>query len=413
MTCQLPIAATHTAARSLAATHKAAATQTSSALATPTQACDAFTPQSQDAASDGLDIFGGGNRVSPLLDEESAPNSAHEIFAQARKLIRSATSSIQLEMFDVTNKDMVNLLIAEARKGISVQIVMDPPNDDWEAPRKAAIDKLRKGGVDVRIYPALPPNSPGATFGQLDHVKMLIVDGQKAIIGGMNWGNHSPRNHDFDVKVEGPAVEKMGWMFREDWLMSGGEADALPPIQDVPPAGSDRVTLLRSGMGTQEKAIGKAIRRAIHNARSSIHAELFVLSDRPTVEALLAAKRRGVDVKVILDPLKIKGNPINENAAAALREGGVDVKWYVCNAQTQQKMHAKMAVIDANQVFVGSANWSYAGFNINREAEVSVYSPKTTSVFSTTFSKDWKTRTSNEPIYIEDGAEATGASFAM
>ncbi|NDF97225.1 MAG: hypothetical protein EB107_15560, partial [Proteobacteria bacterium] len=42
-----------------------------------------------------------------------------------------------------------------------------------------------------------------------------------------------------------------------------------------------------------------------------------------------------------------------------------------------------------------------------------VYSPKTTSVFSTTFSKDWKTRTSNEPIYIEDGVEATGASFAI
>lgn len=352
--------------------------------------------------------FTHGNKVTPLVNEEAAPDADHEIFAQVERAIKSAKSSVQVEMFNIDKKSVIDLLVSEARKGIQVQVIMDPPNEGWEASRKAAIETLRKGGVDVQIYPAAEAGSPQAKFGQLDHVKLLIVDGQKAIIGGMNWGEHSPVNHDYDVIVEGPAVEKMGWLFREDWIESGGKAAALPHIPQVSAKGGDMVNLVISGLDEKERTIGKTIRRAIDNARKSIHAELFVLSDRPTIEALIAAKERGVDVKVILNPIEIKGNRINEKAAETLKAAGVDVKWFDCNPDTKQKLHAKMAVFDDDQVIVGSANWSYAGFNTNREADVEVLSRDTASAFDKIFRKNWKTRTTDKPVYLDQGGDAGG-----
>lgn len=353
-------------------------------------------------------FFTRGNKVTPLVDEEAAPDAAHEIFAQVEQTIKSAKTSIQVEMFNIDKKSIIDLLVSEARKGIQVQVIMDPPNEGWETSRKAAIETLRKGGVDVQIYPAAEAGSPQAKFGQLDHVKLLIVDGQKAIIGGMNWGEHSPANHDYDVAIEGPAVEKMGWLFREDWMASGGTSQELPRIPKVTARGGDMVNLVVSGLDEKERTVGKTIRRAIDNARKSIHAELFVLSDRPTIEALVAAKERGVDVKVILNPIEIKGNRINEKAAETLKAAGVDVKWFECNPDTKQKLHAKMAVFDDDQVIVGSANWSYAGFNTNREADVEVLSRGTASAFDKIFRNDWKTRTTDEPVYLDQGGDAGG-----
>lgn len=67
-----------------------------------------------------------------------------------------------------------------------------------------------------------------------------------------------------------------------------------------------------------------------------------------------------------------------------------------------------MAVFDDDQVIVGSANWSYAGFNTNREADVELLSRDTASAFDKLFNNDWKTRTTDEPVYLDQGGDAGG-----
>ncbi|MBI2264921.1 MAG: phosphatidylserine/phosphatidylglycerophosphate/cardiolipin synthase family protein [Armatimonadetes bacterium] len=346
-----------------------------------------------------------GNKVTPLFDERVTPkDDSDDIFTQVKKSISGAKKTIQIEMFDLQNKDVVDLLIKEAKKGIKVQVIMDPPNEDWEESRKEVIEKLSDNGVKVLTYPAKEPGSPGAKYGQLCHVKMLLVDGDQAIIGGMNWGNHSPLNHDFDVKVEGPAVDKMKWIFREDWLKSGGQSGEIPYIGHTPahPDANATVNVVTSSLEAKEQTIQKAILHSIDDARESIHAELFVLSSRPAIEALKSAHERGVDVRVILHPLKIKGNAINEKAFNELKEAGVPVKWYECDSETGEKLHAKMAVFDEDKTIVGSANWSYAGFKTNREANVEILAEDVNSSFEKVFQKDWKTKTADTPTYLED-----------
>jgi phosphatidylserine/phosphatidylglycerophosphate/cardiolipin synthase-like enzyme len=278
-----------------------------------------------------------------------------------------------------------------------------------EAAKGEAIEKLRKNGVEVLLYPVKEAGSPEAKFGQIDHVKMMIVDGDKAIIGGMNWGQHSPNNRDVDVMVEGPAVDKMEWLFRKDWLDSGGKQADLPWIDKTPahPEGNAAVQLVTSSLDRKEQTIGMAVNRAIRSAKKSIHCELFVLSQRDTVEGLIDAKKRGLDVRVLLNPLKIKGFGINEKAAKQLKDAGVDVKWYVPNKQTENKLHAKIGIFDDDQVILGSANWTYAGFAVNREADVEVIDKKVNSAFDKAFENDWKAG-SEAPQYLENHEDNPG-----
>lgn len=273
--------------------------------------------------------FTHGNKVTPLFDKSVTPGDlSDDIFANIEEVIRGAKKSVQVEMFSLDKKSLVNLLISEAKRGLKVQVIMDPPNEAGEADKKEAIEKLRKNGVNVLLYPAKEAGSKEAKYGQINHVKMLIVDGDKAIIGGMNWGEHASENHDVDVMVEGPAVDKMEWLFRKDWLESGGNQSDLPWIEKTPAHrnGNSSVNLLVTGLDQNERTIEKTIHRSIDNSKKSIHCELFVLTRGQTVDKLIAAHERGVDVRVVLNPLKIKGMAINDKAADKLRKSGVPVK---------------------------------------------------------------------------------------
>lgn len=354
--------------------------------------------------------FTDGNKVTPMFDPEHAQDKDHEIFAQVSDMIAGAKKSVQIEMFDLAQPGIVDLLCKDVQRGVKVQVIEDPNFFPGDTTKKEAMDALRKGGVEFLTYPTLQAGDPKAKFGQIDHVKLLMVDGKQAIIGGMNWDNHSPKNHDYDVKVEGPAVEKMEWMFREDWLKSGGTQKDLPYIEKVAPNpdANAMVNLTLSSTDDNEKTIGKTVHRAIQNAKKSIHAELFVLTERQTLEALIKAHQDGKDVKIILNPLKIKDNAVNDKAFQELKDAGVPVKWYDPDQSTAEKLHSKTAVFDDDQSLVGSANWSYAGFNVNREADVEVLSKEVNSQISAIFDKDWTTRTSDEPHYVVEQNENPG-----
>lgn len=381
-------------------------------------------------------FFTAGNRVQPLFGADSIDTPQDDIWVRTRDVVHEARATIQIEMFNIDDPDIVDLLIEEAKRGVKVQIIMDPPLDDRAAERKAAIERLQEHGVELHLYPVpVPPegprppaSDPPPSAGQeipaphpplacasmpdetalpdgrrpLDHVKMLIVDGRRVIIGGMNWGSHSRANHDFDVEIEGPAVSRLGWLFREDWLRCGGTLNTLPPVPRTQPAGDAWVNLIVSADDPHEHTIARSVLRAIRNARRSIHAELFALTDYRVVQALIDSHARGVDVKIILDPLKIGDHATNEKARGDLRRAGVDVKWYVCNPATLEKMHAKVGLFDDDQAIVGSANWTSSGFNTNREADVEILSRDVNQTFERQFEADWNTRTADTPTYIEE-----------
>lgn len=323
-----------------------------------------------------------GIRITPMIDGET-------IFPEAEKMMAGAKDAIQLEMYTLTKPEMVDLMCEKARKGVTVQVITDPKpgtSEKEEAAKQEAIKKLTESGAEVHLYP-----TNQAKY-QIDHVKLLIVDGQEALMGGMNWSSHSPVNHDADIKLEGPAVNYYRKIFEAGWKKAGGQGvPDLPKPQRIP-GGKAQV----KGITTENyryTGINDAVLFNINKAQKSIHIESFILSDRGVINSLLAAKERGVEIKAILDPTLVGTQfSSNDRTFDYLKKKGVEVKWYDPDTSRQQKLHAKWATFDGEEMIIGSANWTRQGLNVNRELGADLKDKPTVKAFDKQFAKDWKTR---------------------
>ena len=124
----------------------------------------------------------------------------------------------------------------------------------------------------------------------------------------------------------------------------------------------------------------------ISGARLSLDAELFHLTDKRLVTLLKAAAKRGVAVRLILDP----GQSRNRQSAKELeKDPRVQVRWMLTDSNRGQLMHAKSACADAARLLVGSANWTHSGMNLNREAVAVLEDGGLALEFGKAFERDW------------------------
>jgi phosphatidylserine/phosphatidylglycerophosphate/cardiolipin synthase-like enzyme len=208
----------------------------------------------------------------------------------------------------------------------------------------------------------------------IDHVKLLIVDGVRAIVGGINWGTHSPNNHDFDVLATGPVVDNLERVFKEDLALAGEPAV-------IPSPATDRVVqVLTTHPGEGIRAAALAATAA---AQHSIDIEMFVLSDRLVLDALVSAARRGVHLRILLDPTQ----PQNAAAFGLLEPAGAAVRFY--RQAADELLHAKLGIFDDGTALFGSCNWSRSGFTRNHELDLLVREPQLARVFLSRMDRDW------------------------
>ncbi|HWO42942.1 MAG TPA: phospholipase D-like domain-containing protein [Candidatus Eisenbacteria bacterium] len=121
---------------------------------------------------------------------------------------------------------------------------------------------------------------------------------------------------------------------------------------------------------TPQSRCSTHIQRAIDNAKEEILVAVYAFTNEELAGALVAARRRGVPVRVIIDR---EFDAVNENSQGRLLEKqGIavrrmsGVKMNVTPKETGL-MHQKFAVIDRRLVFSGSYNWTYAADKLNYE----------------------------------------------
>lgn len=265
-------------------------------------------------------------------------------FPVITSLIASARFSVHVEMYEFGRADLAGALIDARRRGVAVTVIVDPSVDVTEA----TADILRAAGVDVLEYPVRK--------GMIDHVKLLVVDGRVAVVGGINWGATSDRNHDVDAEITGPAAINLEAVFDGDLVTCGREATEPAPLPDP------HLLVASTLPGADIRPLAL---RLIDTARSTLDLELYVLTDTGIVHAVEQAQARGVRVRVLLDPSE---RP-SDGPAAALAAAGVDVRVY---RSSGEKLHAKLGVADGSQALFGSANWTAGGFERNHELDVLV-----------------------------------------
>ena len=304
-----------------------------------------------------LPLVAGPNRLWPLPDGPDA-------FAAIRQELKAARHSIELEMYEFQRPDLAGIILDDFARGVAVTALMDPS----ERSSRAIWAQLQQAGIPVIAFPIEPRT--------IDHVKLLIVDSERAIVGGINWGRSSPLNHDFDVLAAGPVVANLARVFAQD-LAIAGRPRVVPLAQ---PDAAIQVLVTRPG-----DAIRNAALALIDGARRSVVMEMFDLSDRLVLDSLSGARRRGVAIRVLLEPTQAQ----NIDATALLRAAGAETRFFTPVAG--ELLHAKLAIVDGATVLFGSCNWTRSGFSRNHELDLLIRDATLAEVFLARADQDWAT----------------------
>jgi cardiolipin synthase len=328
-----------------------------------------------------------------------------EFFPALVAAVDRARTEVRLEtyIFDFTSSaaDVAHALMRAARRGVTVQLVVDgvgtgafPP--EWRV-------RFEQAGVQWRVYSSLGPLGLllPRRWRRL-HRKLCVVDGAVAFCGGINILDdlHDPHHGalalprlDFAVRVSGVLAQQvqdvMAQLWRHLQAVRDGRPRPFPAAPGAPhaPTGSrrDARRAARAGAGAVHAAwaalllrdnlrhrsrIEKAYRRAIGEAhREVIIANAYFLPGRKLRRALMMAARRGVRVQLLLQG---KYEYFMQYHAArpvygALLGSGVEIYEYAASF-----LHAKVAVVDGRWMTVGSSNLDPLSLLLAREANVVV-----------------------------------------
>ena len=314
----------------------------------------------------------GGNTVELLIGRA---NSAAWVSA-----VGNARTSILLEnyIFDESDvsRELRDALAERAAAGVHVKVIRD-----WLGCLGSSRDEfwkpLRDAGGEVRTYNPFRFASP---FGWLprDHRKLLVVDAQVGFISGVCVSEKSfgqPARgitpwRDTGVAVRGPALHDLAVAFAETWARLGEELPAsLPVLTEPPPAvGNVSLRVVATSPGTTGLYRLDLMIAAMAQRTLWLNDAYFV-GLAPYVQALAAAARDGVDVRLLVpgtSDLPAVG-ALSRAGYRPLLEAGVRV--YEWNGSM---LHAKTAVADGRWARVSSSILNIASWMGNCEIDVAI-----------------------------------------
>ena len=222
-----------------------------------------------------------------------------------------------------------------------------------------------------------------------DHTKTTIIDKKLAFVGGMNIGREYRYEwHDLMMEVTGPVVDHLQYDTDKAWANASlfGDIAKFLQILDGQDHDADRhgYPLRVLYTSNHDSEIYRAQLEAIRRSRSYILIENAYFSDDVILYELAKARRRGVDVRVILPR---EGNHASHNASnrvainQMLRNG---IRVY----QYPGMSHVKAAIFDG-WACVGSANFDKLSFHVNRELNLATsYAPVVNDLLERLFIPD-------------------------
>lgn len=131
----------------------------------------------------------------------------------------------------------------------------------------------------------------------------------------------------------------------------------------------------------------KPIIDPINAATKSLNIRMFLFTEPTLLQAVIAAKHRGVKVKVMLNPARRSGEAENEEARKALKAAGIDVR---DSSPAFDLTHQKSMVIDDHLGFVESLNWETKDLTLTRDYAIVTDEAEEVAEMSRCFDADWK-----------------------
>jgi phosphatidylserine/phosphatidylglycerophosphate/cardiolipin synthase-like enzyme len=258
--------------------------------------------------------------------------------------IRGAKKSVHMEMYLLTNNQIISALGTLKAAGVDVKVVLNqnfPPNGGSNT---SAYNSLKSKGVDVRWAPAAY---------QFTHAKSVIIDGEKLLVMTMNLTETSAKDNREYIATDADPQD----VADAETIFDGDFNDRATNVNGK---------LVFSPQNTSKIDARARLKALIDSAKASVDVEVQSLSDAALTDALIAAKKANVNVRVVVaGGPDISDTPAETDAINKLKAAGVPIV-----AVTTPYIHAKTIVVDGNKAFVGSQNFTPTALFNNREVGV-------------------------------------------
>ena len=125
---------------------------------------------------------------------------------------------------------------------------------------------------------------------------------------------------------------------------------------------------------------------ALSAAKKSLQIRMFLFTDPGLINAVIAAKHRGVHVRVMLNPARRGGESENDETKEKLAKAGIEVR---DSSPAFDLTHQKSMVIDGSTGFVESFNWETRDLTVTRDYAVTTTQKTEVMEMETCFEADW------------------------
>jgi cardiolipin synthase len=291
------------------------------------------------------------------------PDDGEQVITEA---IRGARKSVWLEIYILSDRNVIRALEDAANNGIDVRVMLEPHPFGGGSSASKTIDQLKAAGARAQY------TSPDF---KLTHEKGMIIDASTAYIMTSNFsrsalggssGSSGYRNREYGIiDTNAQDVQAVISIFNADWNQTMAQFN--DPNIVVSPINS------RSDFNA-----------LIGSARQTLFVEAEEMKDSSIEQALVSAAQRGVHIEVILPAPSGSSGDSNSQGIGTIKQGGVQVR-----EDSQLYMHAKIIVVDGIKAFVGSENISSQSLDQNRELGIIVSDASVLSKLQSTFQTDW------------------------
>jgi len=296
--------------------------------------------------------------------------------------INSATTTLDMTMYELNDTTAVNDLIAREQAGVKVRVILDEAN---KSTNQTAYNDLSAAGVGV-VW-----SSTSFTY---THQKTITVNGDESLIlSGNLTSEYYPTSRDYGVfDTDANDVAAIEAVFADDYTHT-----SITP--------SDGDNLLWSPTTAQSRLLS-----IINGATKTLDVEEEEFSDTAIVNAIVADAKRGVAVRLVIENESSDyQSEINEVTAA----GG---KATTYSSSTGFYIHAKAIVADYGlstaAVEVGSMNMTSNSLTANRELGIILNDTGVENVVESTFNADFGGTTANTVTVSNPGSQTATVGTA-
>lgn len=271
----------------------------------------------------------------PLLPDSENPvlfysnQTRHDIKWIFCKALKNAKQSIFLSFYGISDPQILALLGVRGKEPISIKVEFDP---------SASVNLKKHLPASIHVTPLKVKG--------LMHRKIAVLDHAQIFLGSANLTTSSLRHHaNLVLGLYCPSLAS----FLEHPTSSffafniGTLSAELYLLPDPKKLGMHRLI------------------DQIDNAQRRIHVAMFTMTHPALSNALIQAKKRGVEVCLCVDYYTARG--ASKKTLALMEKEGVQVFF----SQGRELLHHKWALIDEDTLVMGSANWTTAAFTKNHD----------------------------------------------